>query len=99
MDDVINTSHDLLLPHLSREPLRFKGLVSLVDLRRASIRILLSLLPLPLQFPSSQSEVSISQRSQWASSLASFLQLCVCECVMWGRGSSAPLMQQETSCH
>lgn len=74
-------SHDLELPHLSREPLRFKGLVSLVDLRRASIRILLSLLPLPLQFPSSQSQVTISQTSQWASSPASFLQMCVCVCV------------------
>ncbi|XP_075869463.1 ral GTPase-activating protein subunit beta [Nelusetta ayraudi] len=42
---------------LDREPLRFKGLVSLVDLRRASIYILLSLLPLPLQFPSSQSQL------------------------------------------
>nr|XP_046241115.1 ral GTPase-activating protein subunit beta isoform X2 [Scatophagus argus] len=42
---------------LDRELLRFKKFVSLVDLRRAAILILLSLLPLPLQFPSVQSEV------------------------------------------
>ncbi|XP_073323632.1 ral GTPase-activating protein subunit beta [Pagrus major] len=42
---------------LNRDLLRFKNFVSLVDLRRASIFILLSLLPLPLHFPSVQSEV------------------------------------------
>lgn len=57
VDDVISTSNDHLVSHLSREPLQFKGLVSLVDLRRASILVLLSLLPLPLQFPTSHSQV------------------------------------------
>ncbi|XP_068598211.1 ral GTPase-activating protein subunit beta-like [Brachionichthys hirsutus] len=42
---------------LDREPLRFKCYANLVDLRRSSIIILLSLLPLPLQFPFVQSEV------------------------------------------
>uniref|UniRef100_A0A7N6AU05 Rap-GAP domain-containing protein n=1 Tax=Anabas testudineus TaxID=64144 RepID=A0A7N6AU05_ANATE len=41
----------------SRELLRFKGFVSLVDLRRASIQVMLSLLPLPLQFGSIRLEV------------------------------------------
>ncbi|KAM3620922.1 uncharacterized protein V6R79_003686 [Siganus canaliculatus] len=45
---------------LDRDLLRFKGLVTLVDLRRASVLILMSLLPLPLQFPSIQSEVSLT---------------------------------------
>ncbi|XP_041638494.1 ral GTPase-activating protein subunit beta-like [Cheilinus undulatus] len=43
---------------LDRELLSFKAFVNPVDLRRASILILLSLLPLPLQFPSVQSKVS-----------------------------------------
>ncbi|CAJ1051212.1 ral GTPase-activating protein subunit beta-like [Xyrichtys novacula] len=47
---------------LDRELLRFKGFVSPVDLRRASILILLSLLPLPLQFPSVQSQVLLDRR-------------------------------------
>ncbi|KAM7006209.1 ral GTPase-activating protein subunit beta [Tautogolabrus adspersus] len=47
---------------LDRELLRFKGFVSPVDLRRASILTLLSLLPLPLQFPSVQSEVLLDRR-------------------------------------
>ncbi|XP_051249746.1 ral GTPase-activating protein subunit beta isoform X3 [Dicentrarchus labrax] len=47
---------------LDRELLRFKNFVSLVDLRRASILILLSLLPLPQQFPSVQSEVLLDGR-------------------------------------
>lgn len=59
LDNVLSTSNDHTIPHLFREPLRFKGFVSLVDLRRASILIVLSLLPLPLQFPSSQSQVII----------------------------------------
>ncbi|KAM8756150.1 ral GTPase-activating protein subunit beta isoform 2-T2 [Acanthopagrus schlegelii] len=42
---------------LDRDLLRFKNFVTPVDLRRASIFILLSLLPLPLHFPSVQSEV------------------------------------------
>ncbi|XP_030274708.1 LOW QUALITY PROTEIN: ral GTPase-activating protein subunit beta [Sparus aurata] len=42
---------------LDRDLLRFKNFVSPVDLRRASIFILLSLLPLPLHFSSVQSEV------------------------------------------
>ncbi|KAG8007218.1 Ral GTPase-activating protein subunit beta [Nibea albiflora] len=48
---------------LDRELLRFKSFVSVVDLRRASILILLSLLPLPLQFPSVQSEVFLDRKS------------------------------------
>ncbi|XP_037623458.1 ral GTPase-activating protein subunit beta-like isoform X3 [Sebastes umbrosus] len=47
---------------LDRELLRFKSFVSLVDLRRASILVLLSLLPLPLQFGSVQSEVLLDGR-------------------------------------
>ncbi|XP_060897632.1 ral GTPase-activating protein subunit beta isoform X3 [Labrus mixtus] len=47
---------------LDRELLRFKCFVSPVDLRRASILTLLSLLPLPLQFPSVQSEVLLDRR-------------------------------------
>ncbi|XP_076602988.1 ral GTPase-activating protein subunit beta isoform X2 [Chaetodon auriga] len=46
---------------LNREVLRF-SFVSLVDLRQASILILLSLLPLPLQFPSVQSELSLDRQ-------------------------------------
>ncbi|XP_039654300.1 ral GTPase-activating protein subunit beta isoform X2 [Perca fluviatilis] len=42
---------------LDRELLRFKSFVRPVDLRRASILVLLSLLPLPLQLGSVQSEV------------------------------------------
>ncbi|KAK2861578.1 hypothetical protein Q5P01_001111 [Channa striata] len=42
---------------LNRELLRFRSFVNLVDLRRSSIQVLLSLLPLPLQFGSVQSEV------------------------------------------
>ncbi|KAM9361398.1 ral GTPase-activating protein subunit beta [Symphorus nematophorus] len=42
---------------LDRDLVRFKSFVSLVDLRRSSILVLLSLLPLPLQFPSVQSQV------------------------------------------
>ncbi|KAM9314681.1 ral GTPase-activating protein subunit beta-like isoform 3-T4 [Pholidichthys leucotaenia] len=42
---------------LDRELLRFKSFVCPVDLRRASILILLSLLPVPLQFGSVQTEV------------------------------------------
>ncbi|KAE8298980.1 Ral GTPase-activating protein subunit beta p170 [Larimichthys crocea] len=48
---------------LDRDLLRFKSFVSVVDLRRASILILLSLLPLPLQFPSIQSEVFLDRKS------------------------------------
>ncbi|XP_047437802.1 ral GTPase-activating protein subunit beta [Mugil cephalus] len=44
---------------LDRELLRFKGFVNPVDLRRASILILMSLLPLPLQFGSVHSQVSL----------------------------------------
>ncbi|XP_035517741.1 ral GTPase-activating protein subunit beta-like [Morone saxatilis] len=47
---------------LDRELLRFKNFVSLVDLRQASILILSSLLPLPQQFPSIQSEVLLDGR-------------------------------------
>ncbi|XP_070758296.1 ral GTPase-activating protein subunit beta-like [Enoplosus armatus] len=47
---------------LNRDLLRFKSFVSLVDLRRASILILLSLLPLPLQFGSVQSEVLLDEQ-------------------------------------
>ncbi|XP_041805769.1 ral GTPase-activating protein subunit beta isoform X3 [Chelmon rostratus] len=47
---------------LNRELLRFKSSVSLVDLRQASILILLSLLPLPLQFPSVQSALSLDRQ-------------------------------------
>ncbi|XP_037831473.1 ral GTPase-activating protein subunit beta isoform X3 [Kryptolebias marmoratus] len=45
---------------LDRDLIKFKGLVSLVDLRQASIFILLSLLPLPLQLRSVQSQVSLA---------------------------------------
>ncbi|XP_068172385.1 ral GTPase-activating protein subunit beta-like isoform X2 [Antennarius striatus] len=45
---------------LDRELLRFKCYANLVDLRRSSILILLSLLPLPLQFPLVQSEVLLN---------------------------------------
>ncbi|TKS65283.1 Ral GTPase-activating protein subunit beta p170 [Collichthys lucidus] len=48
---------------LDRDLLRFRSFVSVVDLRRASILILLSLLPLPLQFPSVQSEVFLDRKS------------------------------------
>ncbi|XP_023264035.1 ral GTPase-activating protein subunit beta-like isoform X1 [Seriola lalandi dorsalis] len=47
---------------LDRELLRFKSFVSPVDLRRASILILLSLLPLSLQFGSVQSEVLLDRQ-------------------------------------
>ncbi|XP_026205491.1 ral GTPase-activating protein subunit beta-like isoform X2 [Anabas testudineus] len=48
---------EIVLLDSSRELLRFKGFVSLVDLRRASIQVMLSLLPLPLQFGSIRLEV------------------------------------------
>ncbi|XP_072237438.1 ral GTPase-activating protein subunit beta [Leuresthes tenuis] len=44
---------------LDRELMRFKGFVNSVDLRRATIFILLSLLPLPLHFGSVQSQISL----------------------------------------
>uniref|UniRef100_A0A665XA69 Ral GTPase-activating protein subunit alpha/beta N-terminal domain-containing protein n=1 Tax=Echeneis naucrates TaxID=173247 RepID=A0A665XA69_ECHNA len=47
---------------LDRELLKFKNFVSPVDLRRASILILLSLLPLSLQFGSVQSEVLLDRQ-------------------------------------
>ncbi|XP_071349372.1 ral GTPase-activating protein subunit beta-like isoform X2 [Trachinotus anak] len=47
---------------LDRDLLRFKSFVNLVDLRRASVLILLSLLPLPLQFGSVQSEVLLDRQ-------------------------------------
>ncbi|KAF3690357.1 Ral GTPase-activating protein subunit beta p170 [Channa argus] len=47
---------------LSRELLRFKSFVSLVDLRQSSIQVLLSLLPLPLQFGSVRSEVLLDKQ-------------------------------------
>ncbi|KAM6927877.1 ral GTPase-activating protein subunit beta [Xenentodon cancila] len=47
---------------LHRDLTKFQGCVSPVDLRRASIFILLSLLPVPLQFGSVQAQVSLNGR-------------------------------------
>ncbi|XP_068578263.1 ral GTPase-activating protein subunit beta [Cebidichthys violaceus] len=47
---------------LDRDLLRFKSFVSPVDLRRASIQVLLTMLPLPLQFGSVRSEVILDGR-------------------------------------
>ncbi|XP_014873813.1 ral GTPase-activating protein subunit beta-like isoform X2 [Poecilia latipinna] len=44
---------------LDRDLIRFKGLVSLVDLRRSSIFILLSLMPLPVQLGPAQIQNSV----------------------------------------
>ncbi|XP_034548760.1 ral GTPase-activating protein subunit beta-like [Notolabrus celidotus] len=61
---------------LDRELLRFKGFVNQVDLRRGSILILLSLLPLPLHFPSVQSQMLLDRRlSGDHITAASFLSL------------------------
>ncbi|XP_040015592.1 ral GTPase-activating protein subunit beta isoform X2 [Xiphias gladius] len=61
---------------LDRELLRFKSFVSPVDLRRASILVLLSLLPLPMQFGSFQSEVLLGRRFSGNDIIAgSFLSL------------------------
>ncbi|XP_028285235.1 ral GTPase-activating protein subunit beta isoform X3 [Parambassis ranga] len=57
-----------------RELVRFRGFVNLVDLRRASILILLSLLPVPLQFGSVQSEV-VSDGKSRAVAAGGFLTL------------------------
>ncbi|KAM9859251.1 ral GTPase-activating protein subunit beta [Aulostomus maculatus] len=61
---------------LDRDLLRFKSFVSLVNLRRASILILLTLVPLPLQFGSVQSEVLLNgQFSDDDVTAGSFLSL------------------------
>ncbi|XP_038552371.1 ral GTPase-activating protein subunit beta isoform X2 [Micropterus salmoides] len=60
---------------LDRELLRFKSFVSLVDLRRASILVLLSLLPLPLHFGSVHSEGLLDGRFSDDVTAGSFLSL------------------------
>lgn len=80
---------------LYRELLRFKSFVNLVDLRRASILILLSLLPLPLQFPSSQSQVTFCHMRQltcldlkrWSRPVLHDLS-CMCVCSGFIRGAA-----------
>ncbi|XP_040889331.1 ral GTPase-activating protein subunit beta isoform X3 [Toxotes jaculatrix] len=59
---------------LDRDLLRFKSFVSVVDLRRPSILILASMLPLPLQFGSVQSE-GLLNRWSGGNDVSSFLSL------------------------